>query len=231
MPKQKQLIDETFLDKAGSKIQIKKVVDKDDCWQLPRENKWVLTHRAIKRIAKLAGISSNYEVVESEVKPTYKNEMEHIVRVTIHCTAKKTKNATSCVHSDETELTVTGESNMYNTPNRGRGYLRKMAEKRAFDIAVLEHLDLYSAIFSEEEAETFSKKDKVKESDLMPGEKEFESIVDEINAILNSKDKTELKKAAQIIKAGIKLSKYTDRQKKYLKELWISESGKKTIKF
>ena len=225
MTKKTQLIDSSFVDKAGNKIQIKKVIDKDDCWFLARENKWVLTHRAIKRIAKLAGISSNYEVKESEIKPNYKNEMEHVVRVTIKCTAKKTKNATSCIHSDEPELTVTGESNMYNTPNRGRGYLRKMAEKRAFDIAVLEHLDLYSAIFSEEEAETFEKKDK--EPDIMPGTKEFEMMTDEINLILNAKTMAELKKVATKIKAFIKQGKYTDVQKKYLKELFQKQYGAK----
>jgi len=32
-----------------------------------------------------------------------------------------------------------------------------MAEKRAFDIAVLEHLQLYSSVFSEEESQEFER--------------------------------------------------------------------------
>jgi len=228
--KDSQLVNATFLDKSGKKTSITDVIGKDDCWYLRRASSWILTHNAIKTIANIAGISKNYEVEESpNVVPDYKNEQEHIVRVTIHCKAKKNGDD-GCIHSDERDLTITGESNRVNTPNRGRGYLRKMAEKRAFDIAVLEHLDLYSSVFSEEESSDFEQK-KTKQPDLLPGTKEFENITTEINAILNTKSLSDLKRISKKIKAGIKIEKYTDKQVNYLRELYKKEIGKKNSEF
>lgn len=223
------LITESFLDKDGNATKISDLITKEDCWFLKKSNAWILTHRAIKTIATAAGISKNFEVVEStNISPTYQNELEHIVRVTIHCNAKKQN--IGCVHSDERDLTVTGESNRVNTPHRGRGYLRKMAEKRAFDIAVLEHLNLYSSVFSEEEAKEYEAKEG-REPDLLPGTKEFEEIATEINAILNSPEQSDLKKVAKKLKAGIKINKYNEKQIKYLKDLYKQEFGKKNNDF
>ena len=226
------LINSTFLDKNGKKIKVKDVVNKDDCWFLNKANAWILTHQAIKTIARIAGISINYDVEESaNIIPNYANELEHIVRVTIHCSAKnKSTTGTGCIHSDESKLTITGEANRINTPHRGRGFLRKMAEKRAYDIAVLEHLGLYTTAFSEEEAKDFNNKTE-KEPVLMPGSQEFERIVVEINAILNATTLPELKKVGHKIKAGIKINKYTDIQLKYLRDLYEREYGRKATEF
>jgi len=222
-----QLINATFLDKEGIKKNVKDAIGKDDCWYLPKAKSWILTHNAIKIIANIAGISKNFEVEESpNVVPDYKNELENIVRVTIHCRSKEGSHG-GCVHSDERDLTVTGESNRVNTPNRGRGYLRKMAEKRAFDIAVLEHLNLYSSVFSEEESDEFENKAE-KEPDLMPGNQEFELITKEINAILNAKDLSSLKIVGRKIKKNVKKNKYSEKQIKYLKSLYQKEYGKKS---
>ncbi len=222
------LIDSTFLSKEGKKIKIQDIITEDECWFLRREKKWILTHAAIKKIAAIAGISKNFDVEESsKIIPTYQNELEHVVRVTIHCLAKKNKK-NGCIHSDEDTLTVTGEANRISTPSRGRGYLRKMAEKRAFDIAVLEHLNLYSSVFSEEEADKFEQK---KEPDIMPGMPDFEKIIIEINLILNAKDIISLKKIAKKIKEEVKKEKYTEKQLKYLREMYTKEYGKKKTNF
>jgi len=222
-----QLINATFLDKNGKKVNIKDVINKDDCWFLPKAKSWILTHGAIKTIANLAEISKNYEVEESpNVIPDYKNELEHIVRVTIHCKADEGEHG-GCVHSEERDLTVTGESNRISTPNRGRGYLRKMAEKRAFDIAVLEHLNLYSSVFSEEESAEFEQKIE-KEPDVMPGTTEFELISKEVNAILNAKELADLKLVGRKIKKNVKANKYSERQIKYMKGLYQKYYGKKS---
>lgn len=224
----KQLVDAKFLDKNGNTVNVIDIIDKEDCWFLRKEAKWIMTHKAIKRLAEIAGISKNFDVIESNnVIPDYRNELEHIVRVKIYCNAKDGKDG-GCVHSSERELTITGEANRINTPNRGRGYLRKMAEKRAFDIAVLEHLGLYSSIFSEEEAHTYTPK---KEPDLMPGTKDFEEITTEINHILNAKNISMLEKIAKKIKLGIDIKKYNDKQLKYLRELYQKEYGKKNKSF
>lgn len=227
--KKSGIIEESFLDKNGKEIKISNVIDKDGCWFLSKTNAWILSHKSIKKIAEIAGISKNFKVEESEnIVPDYKNELEHIVRVTIKCNAKKEKEG--CVHSVEKELTVTGESNRINTPNRGRGYLRKMAEKRAYDIAVLEHLGLSTTVFSEEESPDFEYNRK-KEPSLMPGTQEFERISKEVNAVLNSKTTTDLKKVGKKIKAGVKINKYTEKQIEYLRTLYQIELGKKETNF
>lgn len=228
MAKKKEigLIESSFINKAGKKIKISDIISKDDCWFLKRSNVWILTHKAIKTIAYDAGVSKNFDVVEStNVLPIYQNELEHVVRVTIHCLAKKKKGA-GCIHSDEDFLTITGEANRISTPNRGRGYLRKMAEKRAFDIAVLEHLDLYSSVFSEEESHSYENASR-REPDLMPGTPEFEKVSTEINAILNAKSLAFLKRVAVKIKKLAAEKKYTDKQLKYLKDLYRQECGKR----
>jgi hypothetical protein len=226
----KQLIDSVFLNKTGKKVKVSNIIKIEDCWFLKNKNAWIITNKGVKAIAKEAGISKNYTVEESAtISPDYRNELEHVVRVTIKCNAKKKKGA-GCVHSDEDTLTVTGEANRVNTPNRGRGFLRKMAEKRAYDIAVLEHLDLYSSVFSEEEATDFEQKPK-RDVLLMPGTQEFERINVEINALLNSNDAKELKKVGRKIKAGIKQKKYSEKQIEYLRILYRDEMGKKDSTF
>lgn len=223
------LINASFKNKEGKMTNVKDIIGKDSCWYLNKASSWILTHNAIKTIANTAGISKNYKVEESQnIIPDYKNELEHIVRVTIECNAK-TKEG-KCIHSDEDKLTITGEANRINTPNKGRGYLRKMAEKRAFDIAVLEHLNLYSSVFSEEESAEFEQKSR-REPEIMPGTKEFEEIVNEVNAVLNASTISELKKVSRKIKAGIKIVKYSEKQIKYLRELYQKEYGRKNSEF
>lgn len=219
-----------FLDSSGKFTNVVDVIDKKvDCWLMKDKNIWILTHAAVEKIAQLAGISLNFDVSESpNINPTYQNELEHIVRVTIKCNAKKDQ---GCVHSTENTFTVTGESNRVNTPHRGRGYLRKMAEKRGFDIAVLKHLGLHTMIFSEEEAEDFAHPNARKDVSLLPGSKEFEIINEEINLILNSVTKDALKSAGKFIKARVNTNKYSDKQYKYLKELFAREVAKKVESF
>lgn len=225
-----KITDASFLDKDGQEVLLRDAVSKEDCWYLSSKNSWILRHNAIKKIALLAGISKNFEIEESQtVQPDYRNEQEHIIRVTIHCNAKKSKEGKGCVHSDEDHLTITGEANRINTPNRGRGYLRKMAEKRAFDIAVLEHLDLYSKVYSEEESDDFAQT--VREPVLMPGTKEFQQVTDEVNAILKAKVKEDFKKINISIKKNKTAGKYSDQQLRYLRELYQKKYGEQNTKF
>lgn len=187
-----KITDATFLDKDGKLTKLTNVISQNDCWFVERENRHALAHRAIKKIADVAGISKSYDVEESpNVIPSYRNELEHIVRVTIKCLAKKNKKG--CVHNSlEKTITVTGEANRINTPVLGRGYLRKMAEKRAYDLAVLEHLNLHTTTFSEEESETMlgRKVEDVQSVSIMSTDLEF--LREDINAILLAKDVKEL---------------------------------------
>jgi hypothetical protein len=221
------LSDVSFLNRSGKDIKIGSLIDQDDCWFLKKEGKWVLTHKAIQKIADAAGISKNFEVAESSVMPEIKNELEHIVRVTIHCKAADGAEG-GCVHDFERELTITGEANKISAPHLGRGYLRKMAEKRAFDIAVLQHVGLYTSVFSEEESEKFEKKE-IKEYLLQPGMKEFEDIVPFINKILNAMTIPDMEIAQKDIVDNKNI--LSETQVRYLRELYTKEFAKKSVAF
>lgn len=213
----------TFLNKEGKETKVSDIISEDDCWLLRKEGKWVLTHKAIQKIASEAGISKKYDVEESEnISPSYKNELEHVVRVTIHCPVKGKNQKTGCIHDPyDDSHTATGEANKLNTSvNRGRAYLRKMAEKRAYDIAVLEFLGLNSMIFSEEESENFMSKESKNEipSDSITNV-ELEHLGEEISLLTKSLTKTDLRNAVKKIKEWEKEKQYNATQKAFLKEL------------
>lgn len=219
MTKTTLVLEGSFFDEEARKVFLKDVLSEDDCWQL-KNKKWILSHKAVQKIAKLAGISKNYEVEESEtITPTYKNELEHIVRLTIHCNAASGRSK-GCIHDSERDLTITGEANKVNTPVRGRGYLRKMAEKRAYDIAVLTHLELYSTMSSEDESEEFeSAETKAAQPNESISNVEIESLKEEINILVGATDKKKLKEAALKIRELRKTKNYNATQMSFLKEL------------
>jgi hypothetical protein len=219
--KKTTLTDATFLSSRGQVLKVADVVTEKECWYVDKEKRWVLAHKAIQKIAALAGISKNYTVEESAtVQPTYKNELEHIVRVTIKCFAKRPRQRRGCWHDTiDNTLTVTGEANKLNTPVRGRGYLRKMAEKRAYDIAVLEHVGLYDTTFSEEESETMLGKSPSAYQSVEISNVELESLRDEINMLVDCDTKKKLENVEKIIAERKAKNGYDETQLKYLAHL------------
>ena len=213
------ITDAVFLDSSGKKVQVKDVVSEKECWYVEKEKRWALSHRAIQKLANEAGISKNYEVFESEtIQPNYKNELEHIVRVKIKCLAKKKKKG--CVHDHfENFLIVTGEANRLNTPKMGRGYLRKMAEKRAYDIAVLQHIGIYDTTFSEEESETMTKGEKTDGQSVELSNVDLEAVKDQANRIVSCKSLGQLKKEVEKIKKEQKTLGFTEVQMNFLDHL------------
>lgn len=218
------ITDAKFIDAHGKFVQVKDVVKQEDCWYLDKERKYVLSHKAVQSIAKAAGISKNFVVEESSIMPDYKNGMEHIVRVTIKCNATK-EGVPGCVHDSEDTLTVTGEANRENTSNRGKGYLRKMAEKRAYDIAVLQHLGLDSTIFSEEESETFVREPIVKEQSINIMNTDIEHVKDYINGLLRSKTEEELTAAMQAATQSAVDGDVTASQLAFLKNVFEKQKA------
>lgn len=215
-----KITDSTFLDKNGKITKVSDIVSENDCWFVERENRWAMAHRAVKKIADVAGISKTYDVKESEnVTPSFRNELEHIVRVTIHCLAKKHKKG--CVHNElEKSITMTGESNRVNTPVLGRGYLRKMAEKRAYDLAVLEHLNLHTTTFSEEESEAMlgRRVDDVQSISIMSTD--LELMREDINSILLCNTSQELSDLTQSIEKNKADKKYNPIQIAFLEKIY-----------
>lgn len=213
-----------FLTKNGSTVKVKDTVTQDECWYLEKERKYVLSHRAVQKIAAAAGISKSYDVEESAIIPDYKNGMEHIVRVTIKCNAKHATDSECCIHGEEKTLTVTGEANRQNTSVRGVGYLRKMAEKRAYDIAVLEHLGLYTTIFSEEESEGFRHEPVEYKQSVSILNTDIEHVRAEINELLKAKTDDELSAAWKIVETKQASQEITKNQKDFLMNVYDKQS-------
>lgn len=213
-----KLIDASFITKHGLLEKVSNVISKDDCWQLGTEDRWVLSHKAVQTLGTLAGISKNYEVIESPtIQPTYKNDLEHIVRVKIICNAKKEDGSEGCVHSDEAYHIATGEANRVNTTFRGRGFLRKMAEKRAYDVAVIDHIGLYSTVYSEDESQNLNHREENKEKTSALFDTDIEHMHEEINMLSMSKTKADLLVAAQTIRQRRQSGKtYSQRQLDFL---------------
>lgn len=215
----------TFLNKKGLTVKVKDIITQDECWYLEKERKYVLSHRAVQKLAAVGGISKSYDVEESAILPDYKNGMEHIVRVTIKCNGKHPEDSECCIHNEEKTLTVTGEANRQNTSVRGVGYLRKMAEKRAYDIAVLEHLGLYSTIFSEEESEGFRHEPVEYTQSVSILNTDIEHVRAEINELLKSKTDAELSAAWKIVEEKQKTEEITKTQKAFLMNVYDKQSA------
>jgi len=216
--KEEKIIESTFLDSKGKSIKVSDTICKDDCWFLKRANKWVLSHQGIEKLAKIGGIAQTYSVSEPIVQPSYENELEYLFRITIHCKALL-KNNKSCVHG-EMDTQMLGEANKVSAPNRGRGYLAIMAEKRGYDRAVLKHLGLVN-VYSEVEADEFEKEDNEQENLKRD---EFEAIADDVNKIINSKGVVDLKKILPIMKK--KIESYNLKQQEYLRKLFAKQVAK-----
>lgn len=202
----------TFFTKNGQIEKVANVIEPHDVWQT-KDGINILSHAAVKKLARLAGISKNYDVLESErVEPSYKNELEHIVRIRIKCLAHN-GNEGECYHDVEDHMIATGEANRNNTSWRGKDRLRMMAEKRGYDIAVLEHIGLHTMAYSEEESESFSRdaddKKQIFDTDI-------EAIASEINMINTCGSEEELLETAKKLKVKRKKGTYTAPQLDFL---------------
>lgn len=208
-----------FVGKGGKAIKLRDIITDGDTWQT-KEGTNIINHKAIQKIAAAAGISKTYDVSESDIHPDFKNGLEHIVRVTIKCNSLPEEGKTGCAHDDESTLTITGEANRENTSKYGKGYLRKMAEKRAYDIAVLEHLGLYTTMYSEEEAETFSKEPIVSEQSIQLMNTDLEVVREELNGILKSKTDDDLAAAWKAVETKHKLTPFARNQLTFLADMY-----------
>lgn len=221
-----------FLDAKGKEVKLKKVVSEKETWLLEKRGQPVKTriisNKGVQKIAREAGIRTQYEVKESEnIIPKPENSMLHIVEVTIECMAADKKNPQGCFHDPyDKKLTMTGEASRQNT-GRGKDYLRSMAEKRGYDRAVLRHLGM-DGVYSEEEASAFeADEDKKKVENNKP--EDFEQIAPMINLLLNAKDKKELANAVATIKSNS--TSYNPAQLQYLRELYAKRNSEVNKEF
>lgn len=213
-----------FVSITGNVVLLKDAVDPKDTWMLEKKKEKkairILSNLAVRKIAKVAGIRTQYAVKESEhIIPKPENSMLHIVEVTIECMAGIKEGG--CFHDPfDRKLTMTGEASKLNT-GRGKDYLRSMAEKRGYDRAVLRHLDL-DGVYSEEEAIAFEDEDKQK-LDIISAE-DLEKISEQINKILDVKNGSDLKKVGDEIRLASE--KYNESQLAFLREQYQKANNK-----
>lgn len=203
-------LDQIFVDKKGKAVQLKQILSSDDWWEMKnrKNSKIIITHDAIKKIADIAGILTNpqYSIL---TQPNYQNNYQYLIQATI------------CDVHDRctTEL---GESNRSNLSSRGRGNPANMAQKRAYDRAVLRHVGITGLLGEDELEDIEPSKDMEKLT-----EESQQAIVPYVNDILLAKNKTDFTKF-QVQMKKVKSTLQED-QLEYLRKLFkkrLAETSK-----
>lgn len=207
MPKRKQKIDvpeglnQTFKLKNGKTKKLIDVLKEGDWWELKKQKHvvYILLHSAVKKIADEAGIKSNpeYKIL---TQPNYDNNYQYTIQITI--TDAKGRSTTDI-----------GEVNRSNLGLRGRNNPANMAQKRAYDRAVLTHLGI-QGFLGEDELED-SNEEKRNMEELTPDQQQ--NIAPLINDVLLAKTRKDL------VTFSVKMKKikdqYTPQQQEVLRGL------------
>ena len=211
-----------FLDKDGATVTLDKILEQGDYWlsKNRRGDSYIVAHKGIEKIAKVGGIKPqiNTEFI-LEVQPTYANAMNHQVKAKMNCEAKVLENVMGfkCIHNSDALFSSTGEASRYNTGARGGSYMRIMAEKRAYDRGVLQHLGINDKtnVYSEEEAESFE------QEPAKPVDQIIEKLAITLNEILNATSKEDL----QRIGTNIRQMTLDEEEKAYLRTIWLRKNN------
>ena len=175
----KELIEglqQSFTLKNGKSTTIQKALSSKDVWQTNgRVKRTILTHDAVKKLADMAGISRapEYSVL---TQPSAMNNYQYTMQVRI------------CSESGKNCVTEIGEANRSNLGSKGRGNPANMAQKRAYDRAVLRFLGI-TGMLSEEELT-----DNEEDNDKMEGlsHEERKSLAPMLNQLLLVKNNQEM---------------------------------------
>ena len=193
---------QSFANKDGKVIHLKTFLKEGDWWELKNSHKVViiLTHDAIKRISDEAGIRTDpdYTVL---TQPSVYNNYQSTYQVKI------------CDNTGRCSVEI-GESNKSNLGPRGRNNPANMAQKRAYDRAVLRHLGIIGTCGEDELPD---EEDNKKNMDKLSYD-EQKAISTLINEIINAKNKKELTEFKTKMKKLV--NQYTIQQVEVLRNLW-----------
>lgn len=204
-------LDQGFRNKKGNVVYLDKFLKKAEWWTLKRKDRIavILTHNAVKRIADEAGIKGDpkYEIL---TQPSYTNNFQYLIQATI-------------CDQDGRCTSELGESNRSNLGSRGRQNPANMAQKRAYDRAVLRHLGI-EGILGEDELE---EEKEVDVKTLSP--EQAKSIAPLINRLLSVKKKSEIDEFNREMKT--KASSFQEEQLSVLRNLRDKKLGELTSTF
>lgn len=188
---------ETFKNKDNNLVELKSVLIEDDVWVLKKRGSEsvILTHNAIQKIADTAGIDKKvtYQIL---IQPSYQNNYQLSMEATI-------------TKGDEVVNEI-GEVNRSNLNARGKNNPTNMAQKRAYDRAVLRMLGL-QGLLSENEL-TEETDDKQMDNLTIDQQKKIAPIV---SKILNAKTNAMLTAVQKEIKLTVK--SYTEEELTHLR--------------
>lgn len=210
-------LEQTFKDKAGKITKLINVISRDDVWeQKGRTFKaTIISHEGVKKIADRAGISKDVDYTVL-TQPTAYNNYQYTIQV-------KVKRIVH-LNGEENSASEIGEANRNNLRSRGRANPANMAQKRAYDRAVLRLLDI-KGILSEEELADEEPQNDMPEELTHDERKEIAPI---INKLLLAKDNKDLILFASFMKE--QKEKCKDNQLEYLRKLYTKRVGELTPK-
>lgn len=195
-----------FCNENGVCHTLEDVIDSSDWWELKKRGSKtvILTHQGIQKIADLAGVS---KVVEYRIliSPDYTNNYQLSMEAKV-CRGQE------CVNE-------IGEVNRSNLTGTGRNNPTNMAQKRAYDRAVLRLLGI-QGMLSEEELTT---NEDDKKMDALTIDQQLK-IKDDINAVIAAATLPDLQLVGKQIKS--KIATYTADERQYLLDFWYK---KKTV--
>lgn len=212
--KTKELVDglqQRFKTSDDRFLKLQDVLKKDDYWQTNgRVKRTILTHDAVKKLADMAGIRKDvvYTVL---TQPDAMNNYQYTIQAAV---CRKKEDAIECVN----EL---GEANRSNLGSKGRGNPANMAQKRAYDRAVLRLLDITGLLSAEELSDEETK-------DTMEGlsHEDKKKIAPTVNKLLLAISKDHLIVFNNEMKT--KAKDFNPEQLDYLRKLYRKKVGEIT---
>lgn len=180
------------------------VLTESDYWELKKRGSksLILTHSAIQKIADLAGIDKHvkYDVI---ISPNYQNNYQLSINATIKY--------------GDTLVNEIGEVNRSNLTSRGKHNPTNMAQKRAYDRAVMRALGI-RGLLSEEEL-TSAEDDKDMENLTVDQQKKVAKYVSKVILAKTTKDLAAVKTMIVAAKSELLLDELNYLRKIYKKKL------------
>lgn len=181
-----------------------------DYWQTTgRVKRTILTHDAVKKLADTAGLSKAPEYVVL-TQPDAMNNYQYTIQARV------------CKVTDKNDCVVEiGEANRSNLGSKGRGNPANMAQKRAYDRAVLRLLGITGLLSAEELSDEETK-------DTMEGlsHEDKKAIAPIVNKLILASNKDHLIVFNKEMKE--KAKRYSAEQLDYLRKLYRKKVGEIT---
>jgi|GEM_PF-6356115 len=199
-------LEQKIVSAGGKNVVLRAILSERDTWQTKGRNiLTIITHDGVKKVADIAGISKNVKYAILTQPSAYNNY-------------QYTMQATVCMLKDENNCaTEIGEANRSNLGSRGRKNPANMAQKRAYDRAVMRLLDI-KGLLSENELPDEDKTTDNKMENLTHEERKI--IAPIINRLVLAKTKEHFIIFNREMKDTVKNNQFSDASLDYVRKLY-----------